>query len=87
MEHAGNFEARSPHPTPLPMGEGVPSRPLFGRSLSHGERDRVRGSAPGSLRYPLSYAPTGGYFPATSEQPPSLMGRKAFSAGVVEISL
>ena len=33
----------SPHPNPLPMGEGVPLCPLFGRPLSHGERDRVRG--------------------------------------------
>ena len=33
----------APHPNPLPMGEGVPPQPLLGRSLSHGERDRVRG--------------------------------------------
>ena len=33
----------APHPSPLPMGEGVRSQPLFGHPLSHGERDRVRG--------------------------------------------
>ena len=33
----------APHPSPLPMGEGVRSRPLRSRPLSHGERDRVRG--------------------------------------------
>jgi UDP-N-acetylmuramoyl-tripeptide--D-alanyl-D-alanine ligase len=30
----------------LPIGEGVRSQPLFGRPLSHGERDRVRGDSP-----------------------------------------
>jgi hypothetical protein len=33
----------APHPSPLPLGEGVPPQPLLGRPLSHGERDRVRG--------------------------------------------
>jgi hypothetical protein len=36
-------EGITPHPNPLPMGEGVPLCPLFGRSLSQRERDRVRG--------------------------------------------
>ena len=34
----------TPHPNPLPMGEGVPSQPLRGRPLSQRERDRVRGA-------------------------------------------
>src|SRR5208337_4486304 len=34
----------APHPSPLPMG--VTSQPLRRRSLSHGERDRVRGDSP-----------------------------------------
>ena len=33
----------TPHPNPLPMGEGTRSQRLRGRPLSHGERDRVRG--------------------------------------------
>ncbi len=36
-------ERISPHPVPLPLGEGVPLCPLRGRPLSQGERDRVRG--------------------------------------------
>ena len=36
----------TPHPVLLPMGEGTPARRLRQRSLSHGERDRVRGVAP-----------------------------------------
>ena len=58
----------SPHPSPLPVGEGVrsqpwrasplPSHPLRMRTLRSassptracGERDRVRGDSPGSLR-------------------------------------
>ena len=37
----------SPHPSPLPMGEGVRSQPsLFGRPLSHGERGQGEGVRP-----------------------------------------
>jgi error-prone DNA polymerase len=34
-----------PHPSPLPMGEGVRAHPMHRRPLSLRERDRVRGSA------------------------------------------
>ncbi len=40
------LEKNAPHPSPLPLGEGVPSQPLQRRPLSQGERDRVRGDAP-----------------------------------------
>ncbi len=33
----------TPHPVPLPMGEGTPSQPLRPAPLSHGERAGVRG--------------------------------------------
>ncbi len=39
------FKEAAPHPSPLPMGEGVRAHPLHRRPLSLRERDRVRGSA------------------------------------------
>jgi cobyrinic acid a,c-diamide synthase len=51
-------EGLAPHPSPLPMGEGVRSQPLRGRSLSHGERDRVRGDAAVMLA-PMDLPPPG----------------------------
>jgi hypothetical protein len=36
-------DAITPHPNPLPLGEGVRSQPLQQRALSH--RDRVRGES------------------------------------------
>ena len=50
--HVYPSEGTTTHPRPLPMGEGVPPCPLRGRSLSRGERDRVRGVTP--IRYPVS---------------------------------
>jgi hypothetical protein len=35
--HANKIEGISPHPVPLPMGEGTPCRQLRPDSLSHGE--------------------------------------------------
>src|SRR5208337_2737184 len=47
-----------------------------------------RGLGRGSLEaLPLNPDHSSGYLPATSGHPPSLIGRKALSAGVVEISL
>ncbi len=37
------IKVNAPHPSPLPMGEGVRPQPLNRRPLSQGERDRVRG--------------------------------------------
>ncbi len=45
---------QSPHPSPLPLGEGVRSQPLQRRPLSQGERDRVRGNA---VSYLLAHLP------------------------------
>jgi hypothetical protein len=38
-------EGISPHPVPLPRGEGTlfPPQRLFGRPFSHREKDRMRG--------------------------------------------
>jgi hypothetical protein len=48
-------ERISPHPVPLPLGEGTPSQRARPDSLSHGERAGVRGDALGStLRLVLS---------------------------------
>ncbi len=41
-------EGATPHPVPLPMGEGTPSQPARPDSLSHGERAGVRGDSPRS---------------------------------------
>ena len=49
-------EGHAPHPRPLPLGEGVWPRPLLGRPLSHGERDRVRGCNASSLRRKMNKA-------------------------------
>jgi hypothetical protein len=38
-------ERSTPHPVPLPLGEGTPAQRLQHRPLSHGERDRVRGDS------------------------------------------
>ena len=46
IQDCGMNEGIAPHPSPLPMGEGVRPQPLLGRPLSHGERDRVRGDSP-----------------------------------------
>ena len=41
----------TPHPSPLPMGEGAPAVPAeTGVPSSHGERDRVRGDLPHAIR-------------------------------------
>ena len=39
------IEGISPHPVPLPMGEGTVLQPLCRRPFSHGEKDRMRGDA------------------------------------------
>ena len=39
------FEGSTPHPVPLPMGEGTLHNRSEHRPLSHGERDRVRGDS------------------------------------------
>ncbi len=46
IKDCGMNEGIAPHPVPLPMGEGTPSQRLRPDSLSHGERDRVRGDSP-----------------------------------------
>jgi xanthine dehydrogenase accessory factor len=41
---AEDLETATPHPSPLPVGEGARSQPWQRRPLSHVERDRVRGA-------------------------------------------
>ena len=41
------FDILASRPSPQPSPHGGRSQPLFGRPLSHGERDRVRGDSPG----------------------------------------
>ncbi|MGO9485108.1 MAG: UDP-N-acetylmuramoyl-tripeptide--D-alanyl-D-alanine ligase [Rhodomicrobium sp.] len=40
------YEGITPHPVPLPMGEGTPAQRARPDSLSHGERAGVRGDSP-----------------------------------------
>ncbi len=45
--NATRIEGRTPHPVPLPLGEGTQVQRLRRDSLSQGERAGVRGSEPG----------------------------------------